>query len=165
MVDEPELAVVPQKHIGVAPCAVDVGDKGVEPDDAGCFEGIGMVDGHVPRERAGEEVEAEVESAARLKEILNLLVAFGAPEVFVEVDKYLLGYTEMCGACELASYKFGYQCFGSMSAAPEFQDVLELVIGVDKRGERSSLAKREDVADGGDSADFIHECKYTLKMR
>ena len=60
VVDEPELAM-PDQHVGVARGPVEVGDEGVEPDDARGELGIGRVGQRVEGERAGQVVEAEVE--------------------------------------------------------------------------------------------------------
>ena len=57
VVDQPELAV-PDQQVGVARRAVDVGDEGVEPDDARGELGVGLRGERVEGDRARQVVEA-----------------------------------------------------------------------------------------------------------
>lgn len=101
-----------------------------------------MIDGNIPCQRARQKVQSQIESAAGLQQVLYFLVALGTAEVLVEDHEHLFGHTQPGGAGKLAAYEFRYQSLGSVAAAAEFQNVLEIVVGIHKRGKRPSLAQR-----------------------
>lgn len=98
MVDEAEGAV-PEKEVGVAGRAVDVGEEGVEPDDQRGFGGRGGVaGGGVEHAGAGEEVHADVPADAALEQIADLGVGLVAAEFGVDAEEDELGDGEAEGA-------------------------------------------------------------------
>ena len=89
MVDHPQV-VVPQQQVGVAPGAVDVGGERVEPQDARADVRAGGLLAVVP-ERAGQEVDAEVEAGAGVEQVLDLLVGLVASDLRVELERHQTG--------------------------------------------------------------------------
>lgn len=124
---------MPQEHVGVAPGAVDIGDKRIEPYDTRGFHRVGSVDDDVPCQGAGKEMQAEVEPAARLQQVLYLLVALGAAETLVEVDKDEFGNAHTCGAGNLTAYEFGDKSLCTVASPTELKHIFKAVVGVDKR--------------------------------
>lgn len=60
LVNQPQLTV-PQQHVRVSSCAVDVREESVEPDEPGGRQRVGMISYYVPRQRAVEEMYAEIQ--------------------------------------------------------------------------------------------------------
>src|SRR5438309_6081855 len=102
VVDEPDV-LVPDQEVRVAPGPVDVLDQRVEPEQ---LAGEVLVRG--PAERvesgaAGQVVDGQVDSGARLEQMLDLLVRFALGDPRVEVRQGELGGAEAEPPGELAA--------------------------------------------------------------
>ena len=148
VVDEPRGAV-PDQQVGVAPRAVDVGRERVEPQDAGRQRAVGRTGPVVP-ERAGEEVDAEVEPEARGEQVLHLLVGLVLGDRRLEVDEGEAGDGQPQRPGELAHEDLGHEHLEALAGAAELQHVGAEVVGLDDARQRPALLEGGDVARGGD---------------
>ena len=105
---------------------------------------------------AGQEVEPEVEAAAALDEVLQLLVGFGVAEAAVDVDRDELGHRQPERPADLAGEPLGDERARTLAGAAELHDVQAVVVGLDEARQRAALAQGRDVAGGGHVARFGH---------
>ena len=75
-------------RFGLADGPVGVRHEGVEPDDIRGDVGVDVrAAARIERQRAGEEVEPEVQSAAPMHQVLQLLVGLGIADAGIDVDQ------------------------------------------------------------------------------
>src|SRR5690606_26030024 len=115
--------VLPQHQIRIARGPVDVRNEGIEPYDGGSKIGIDIrrchgivVEG--PREIAQPDVDAE----ARLQYILNLGIALGAPEAFIDGDESDLRHREPESMREAADDDLRDERASPLPGATELRD-------------------------------------------
>ena len=168
VVDQPHL-LMPDEQVRVGGGAVDVGDQGIEPDDVGCELGVGL---HGPargvRERAGQEVDGDVEPAACEDQLLDLGIRLGTPEDGVEVKQRDLRHPEAEGAGELADDDLSDERERALPRAAELQHVQPVVVGLDQPRHRSALAQRRHVAgrrDLGQGGRRLHRAHPSVVRR
>lgn len=140
VVDEPEVAV-PDEHVRVAPRAVDVVDEGVEPDDAARLDRVHLVRQRIEADRAGQVVHAEVEPAAGLEQLLDLLVGLAEPDDGVELHLHQPRDAQPQPLGQPAADDLGDQGLAALAGSGELHDVGTQVVGLDDSGERSTLLK------------------------
>ena len=104
----------------------------------------------VERQRTGQEVQAEVEPAARLHEVVDLLVGLGVAQVRVDIDERQVRHGQPDGARELAGQPLGDERPRTLAGAAELDHVQPVVVRLDEAGQRTALAQGRDVAGGGD---------------
>ena len=152
VVDQPELAM-PDQHVGVARRAVEVGDEGVEPDDARGELGIGLAGERVEGERAGQVVEAEVEcrALARIRSWISGSGSVRARSVSSST-KTISGTGSPSARAISPATSSAISAFVPWPGAAELEDVQAVVVGLDHRRQRAALAQRRDVAGGGDGS-------------
>ncbi len=151
MVDQPQLAV-PHQQVGVARGAIDVGQVGIEPDDARGEVGVGTLRHRVVHHRARQVIERQVEPRAGADQILDLRVGLGAREVGVELDEDDRGDRERRGARDFPRHELRNERLGTLARAAELEHVEALVVRLDDGGKRAALAQRGDVAGGREGA-------------
>lgn len=93
-------------------------------------------------------MQSEIDTSARLQQVLNFFVALGSPEILVEIDKDKFRHTQSGGTCKLAANEFRYQNFCTMAAAAEFKHIFEPVISIDESRQRATFTQREYIAYG-----------------
>ena len=143
---------VPTEHVDVPPGAVDVAHERVEPQHAPGELRVGGECGGVEVERAGQEVDAEVQAGAAAQEVLHLLVGFGRAEGRVELDRHQLRHGEPEPPGQLAADDLGDEHRSSLARAGVLHHVGAEVVGLHQPGQRTALAQRRHVPDGGDVA-------------
>ena len=148
VVDEPRVAV-PDQEVGVAPRAVDVGGEGVEPQDVGRGVGRGWPR-PVVAERAGQEVDAEVEAQAGGEQVLDLLVGLVLGDGRLQVDDGHPRHVEAERPRQLADDDLGDEDLDALPGSAELQHVGAEVVGLDDARQRATLLEGGDVARGGD---------------
>ena len=107
--------------------------------------------GHVGQ-RAGQEVDAEVDPRAGRDQLLDLRVGLGRAERRVELDQHQLRHRQPEAAGQLAGHDLGRQRLRPLARAAELQDVEAVVVGLDDGRQRAALAQRGHVARGGHRA-------------
>jgi len=145
MVDQPR-PTVPFEHVHVLWRPVGVHHEPVEPHDLRGEHGVGRRSGgRAERQRAGQEVEAQVQPAAGMDEVLDLLVGLGIPEAAVDLhaDDLRDGQPEQPG--QLTADPLRREDARALTGAAELQDVHAVVVGLDERRQRTALAKGCDV--------------------
>ena len=91
VVDQPQ-PVVPEQEVRVLGGAVDVRHERVEPDDVGREHAVDVdIRRRAERQRARQEVDAEIEPGACDEQILDLGIGLGAAEHGIERDERELG--------------------------------------------------------------------------
>ena len=157
VVDRPG-PTVPQQQVRVVPRAVDVRRERVQPDDAGGDVLRGWHRAVVP-ERAGQEVDAEVQPDAGVEQVLDLLVGLVLGDLRVQGDQRQPrdGDGEQPG--DLGHEDLGDEDLDPLAGAAELQDVDAVVVGLDEARQGAALAQRRDVAgrrDALESGDGVH---------
>ncbi len=153
VVDQPQ-PVVPEQQVGVARGAIDVGGERVEPHDVGGESVLRRVwAGGRVRERAREEVHAEVRAGAGRDQLLDLGVGLRRAEHGIDLDSDQVGHEQAEPAREFADDDLGDERPQALAGAAELDHVQAVVVGLDKPGERPTLAQRGDVTDRGDVAE------------
>ncbi len=99
----------------------------------------------VERERARQEVHAEVEAAACDEQVLDLRVGLRAAEHGVEVGKHELWHEKAECARKLACDHLGDERPPALTCSAELQDIEAVVIGFHERGQRAALAEGRDI--------------------
>ncbi|MNY29924.1 hypothetical protein D3C86_1639990 [compost metagenome] len=75
-------------------------------------------------------MQPEVQSVTGTQQILDFLICFRAPEIFVQVDKNKLRNFKSEHACNFATQEFGDQCLYTMARTSEFQYILEIIVRI-----------------------------------
>ena len=110
----------------------------------GCVRVVGQ--------RAGQEVDAEVDPRAGRDQLLDLGVGLGVAERGVELDQHQLGHRQAQVAGELAGHDLGRQRLRALARAAELEHVEAVVVGLHDARQGASLAQRRHVARGGHRA-------------
>jgi hypothetical protein len=147
---------VPHQDVRVAHGAIDVAHQRVEPDDARREARVGRVHQRVEHHRAGKIVDREVEAAAVVDQRVDLGIRLGPRQVGIELGEDDFRYRQAEGASDLSRDQLGDERFRALPGAAELEDVHPLVIRFDDRRQRSSLAKRRDVAGHADGSEPGH---------
>ena len=84
-------------------------------------------------ERAGQEIHPEVGPAARLQQLLNLLVGLGAADHRVDLQTTSPGRAARAPR-QLSADHLGDQRLGALAGAPELRHVRAEVVGLDDPG-------------------------------
>ena len=113
---------------------------------------VGGVAG-VEAERAGQEVDAEVQPDAGGEQVLDLLVGLVLPDRGVEVDRHQVRGAQAEAPGQLADDHLGDEDLQPLPGAAELADVGAEVVGLDDAGQRAALAQGRDVAGRGDGGD------------
>lgn len=132
---------MPDQHVRVAPGAVDVVDEGVEPDDAPRLDRVHLVRQRVEADRAGQVVHAEVEPAAGLEQLLDLLVGLAEPDHGVELHLHQARDPQPQPLGQAAADDLGDQGLATLAGSGEFHDVYAEVVGFDNTGKRAPSRK------------------------
>jgi len=133
--------------------AVDVRHERVEPHDIGRQRGVDRRIGRRrERQRAGEEVHAEIRSRAGDDELLDLGIGLGVPELGRDLDDDELGHRQPERPRELARQHLRDERALALAGTAELRDVHAEVVGLDEPRQRPALAQGVDVAGGGDGA-------------
>ncbi len=151
VVDQPWPAV-PHEQVRVLRRSVRVGHEGIEPDDVGGevrVDPSGPWPRRVERQRARQEVHPEVQAAARVDQVVDLLVGLGVAQGRVDLDADELGHGQPDGPRDLAGQPLGHERPRTLAGAAELHDVQPVVVRLDQTGQRAALAQGRDVA-GGD---------------
>lgn len=157
VVDQPQPAV-PDQQVRIAPAAVDVGGEGVQPEDAGSLRRVGGVAG-VPAERAGQEVDRQVQPDAGGEQILHLFVGLVLADRGVELERTELGNPQSQPPRELPDDHLRHQHLQALTRAAELGDVGSQVACLDDAGQRTPLAQRGHIAKG------LHGRDHTGQLR
>ena len=107
------------------------------------------------RQRAGQEVDAEVGPDARFGELLDLDVGLGPSEFGLEPRDHELGYEHPERSRELSGDHFGDERAGPLAGAAELHHVHPVVVCLDEPGQRAALAQGRHVASGGNTAQQV----------
>ena len=163
VVDEPQPAVPPEQ-VRVLRRAVDVRRERVEPDDVRGEVRLGPGPGRrAERQRAGKEVDAEIEPVAREKQVLDLRVGLGAADRRVELEQDELRHRESERARELPDDHLGDERLRPLARAVELEHVQPVVVRLDEGGERPTLPqgrhvpRRRDPAHAGEPIAGRHQ--------
>ena len=104
-------------------------------------------------ERAGQEVDAQVEPGTGVDQVLDLLVRLVAGDLGVQVERHQPRRAQPDPARELAHDHLGDQHPDPLAGAAELADVGAQVVGLHDPGQRAALAQGRDVADDPDGRD------------
>ena len=121
VVDQPQLAV-PDQQIRVTPAAIDVGGERVQPEHPDGLLGRHRHVG-VPAERAGQEVDGQVQSDAGGEQILHLLIGLVLADGRIQFQGAQLGNPQPEPAGQLADHDLGHQHLQSLAGAAELDHV------------------------------------------
>ncbi len=163
VVDQPERTM-PLEQVGVARRAVDVEHERIEPDDLGGELCGGRIE-WVVRQRAGQEVEADVEAGRGAEQVLDLGIGLGDGDPRVELDEHELGHVQTECTRQLAGDQLGSQRARSLAGAAELDDVEPVVVCLDEPGQRAALAQCGHIAGGDDRAHLARETMRRLCAR
>ena len=143
------------EQVRVARRAVDVGRQRVEPHDVGGQLGVDAGHrGRRERQRAGQEVDAEVDAGAGAEQVLDLRVGLGARQLAGSSARVTSSGTgRPSRRAELADDDLGHERARPLPGAAELGDVEPVVVGLHQPGQRPALAQGLDVARGGDVAE------------
>ena len=108
---------------------------------AGCQAPAGRV-----RQRSGQEVDAEVQPAAGLDQLLDLWVGLGGAEPRVELDRDELRDQQPERPSELPDDHLRDERPRPLPGAAELRHVEPVVVCLDEPGQRPALAQRRHVA-------------------
>ena len=159
MVDQPHPAV-PHEQVRIPRGAVDVRRQRVEPDDIGGDGGVRREPGAGDvRERAREEVDAEVDADARDDQLLDLGVRLGRAERRVELDRDEFGDEQAERAGELTDDHLGDERPHPLAGAAELDDVQPVVVGLRESRQRAALPERGDVPGRGHRTERPARCR------
>src|SRR5919199_2353806 len=136
---------MPAQQVRVARRPVDVRDQRVEPDDVRGQFRVGRL-GRRVRQRAREEVDAEVEPGARGDQLLYLRVGLGRAERGVELHEHHLGHRQPGGARQLARHHLGRERLRPLTRAAELDHVQAIVVALHEPGQRAALSQGGHVA-------------------
>ena len=103
-------------------------------------------------DRAGQEVERQVQPGAVVDEGVDLGVGLGAGQIPIELGEHQLRHRQAERAGDLARDQLGDQRPDALAGAAELQHVQPVVVGFDDRRQRSAFAQRRNVAGDGDGA-------------
>ena len=156
VVDQPGPAV-PDEEIGVARRPVGIGRERVEPDDR---RGVPRIDlrrgARVERQGPRQEVEAQVQAAAAMDEILELLVGLGVAEAAVDLDRDEFGDRKPERPTDLTGQPLRDERARTLACGAELHDVQPVIVGLDQARQRATLAQGRDIAGGGHVARSGH---------
>ena len=156
MVDEVQPAV-PDQQVGVAPRPVDVVDPRVEPQHPSGQVGRHRKGVQVEVEGTGQEVDAEVETAAGPEQVLHLLVGLTGCQDRVDLDADEVGHRQLQRPGKSRAHHLRDECLAALSGAAELDDVGAEVVRLHQTGQRPTLAQRRHVARGGDGGQHARQ--------
>ena len=145
MIDQPQLAV-PHQHVRVPDGPVDVGDTGVEPDDARGEIRRKLLHDRIVGDRSRQEVERQIAPGAIVDERMDLGIGLGPRQVHIEVREHDLRHLQSERARNLPRHQLRDQRPRPLPRAAELQDIQPVVVGFDDGGKRAAFAQRRDVA-------------------
>ena len=93
--------------------------------------GPDLVGERIEAERSGQEVHPEVQPAARLEELLHLLVRLGETDDGVELDGHQLRHPQPQPPAELPADDLRDQGLAALPGSGELHDVRPEVVGLD----------------------------------
>ena len=135
---------------------VYVGEEGIGPHYARgrlCVDGVDVgVDG----ECSFQKVNAQIEAAACLHEVLHFLVGLRAAEVFVKIQKHQFGHEQTGRARHLAADYFGGKHFRAVARAAQLGGISEAVVGLHEQRQGAALAQGRNVACHGLMPQWVH---------
>ena len=117
----------------------------VEPEDPGGVQRVGPPGDAVVPDRTRQEVHPEVRPAARLEQLLDLLVGLPQADRRVELDATRSGTRTPIRAAQLTDDDLGDQRRRPLPGAAELDDVHAVVVRLDQPRQRAALAQRRDV--------------------
>ena len=124
------------RRFGFCGRSIDVRHERVEPDDRRSELGVGRgAGGRAERQRAGQEVDAEIEAGARDEQILDLGIGLGASERRVELDEREPWYEQPERTRELSGDDLGDERLAPLTCPAELEDVEPVVARFHERGE------------------------------
>ncbi|CAO0836956.1 hypothetical protein SMICM17S_06193 [Streptomyces microflavus] len=132
--------------LGLRHDAVDVVDQRVEPDDPPRLGRAHLVGERVEAERARQVVHAEVQSAARLEQLLHLLVRLGETDDRIELDGDQFRHPQPQPPPQLTADDLRDERLAALAGSGELHDVRTEIVGLDNPGERSTLPQGRDIA-------------------
>ena len=114
--------------------------------------------GRFEGQRAGQEVEPQVETGAPVEQLLDLLIGLGLAERRIELDEDDLRDRQPERPSDLAGDELGDERLRSLAGAAVLHDVQPVVVGLHQAGQRASLAERRDITGRSDRSDRDRGC-------